>query len=70
MTVVKEGINDNFSVLENVTTAEGARTIAVNRLTHHIYLPSASFEPPADGKKAIIIPGTFELLDLWPDKGN
>jgi DNA-binding beta-propeller fold protein YncE len=44
MTVVKEGTDGNFSVQENFPTQEGARTIAVNRLTHHLYLPAANFE--------------------------
>ena len=64
MTIVKEGIKDNFSVVENFPTQEGARTIAVNKITHHIYLPAADFEPATDGQKAKIKPGTFVVLDI------
>jgi YVTN family beta-propeller protein len=64
MTIVKEGINDNFTVLENFTTQEGARTIAVNKITHHVYLPAADFEPAAEGQKAKIKPGSFVVLDI------
>ena len=64
MTVVKEGEDGKFSVIENVTTQESARTITVNKLTHHIYLSSASFEPAKAGSKAKIIPGTFVILDI------
>ncbi|MEI6751530.1 MAG: hypothetical protein WCK78_00035 [Paludibacter sp.] len=65
MTVVKEGENDTYSVLENVPTQKGARTIAINRKTHHIYLPAAEFEAPAAGQKSgKLIPGTFVILDI------
>ncbi|MEI8272914.1 MAG: hypothetical protein WCG08_09855 [Paludibacter sp.] len=65
MTVVKEGENDSYSVLENVATQKGARTIAINRKTHHIYLPAAEFEAPAAGQKSgKLIPGTFVILDI------
>jgi hypothetical protein len=45
MTVVQEVDKDNFRVIENFTTAPGARTLAVDIRTHHIYLPTAEFEP-------------------------
>jgi YVTN family beta-propeller protein len=64
MTVVKEENNGNFSVTENVPTQEGARTISVNRITHHIYLSAANFESPVDGQKPKIVPGTFVILDI------
>ena len=64
MTVVKEGINDSFTVVENFPTQEGARTIAVNKLTHHVYLPAADFEAAQAGQKGKIKPGTFVVLDI------
>lgn len=64
LTIVKEGINDNFMVVENFPTQQGARTIAVNKLTHQVYLPAADFEQAADGQKAKIKPGSFVILDI------
>lgn len=64
MTVVKESPDGRFSVSENFPTQQGARTIAVNKLTHHVYLPAADFEPPVDGKKTKILAGTFVVLDI------
>ena len=64
ITVIKEGINDSFSVVENFPTQEGARTITVNKLTHHIYLPAADFEAAQTGQKGKIKPGTFVVLDI------
>ena len=43
MTVVQELSKDSFKVLENVTTMPGARTLAIDIKTHHIYLPSAEY---------------------------
>lgn len=65
MTVVKEDENDQFSVVANVPTQKGARTIAVNKKSHHIYLPAADFETPAAGQKSgKLIPGSFVILDI------
>jgi YVTN family beta-propeller protein len=64
MTVVIEGNDDKFTVLENFPTQEGARTIAVNKITHHVYLSAADFEPVQDGKKGKIKPGSFVVLDI------
>jgi len=67
MTVVKEEANDQYSVLENVHTQKGARTVSVNKRTHHVYLPAAEFEATAAGQKGKIIPGSFVILDIVPE---
>jgi len=64
MTVVKETPDGKYSVLENVPTQKGARTIAVNKLTHHIYLPTANFEAAAAGQRGKAIPGSFTILEI------
>ncbi len=64
MTVIKEGADGNYIVSENVPTQQGARTITLNKMTHHIYLSAADFEPAQDGQKPKIKPGTFVILDL------
>ena len=66
MTIVKEMAADTFSVLENVPTQKTAKTIAVNKLTHHVYLSAAEFDTPPAGEKAKIIPGSFVVLDVVP----
>ena len=70
LTVVKEEGNDSFKVLENFQTQKGARTVAVNKNTHHIYLPTSDFEPIKEGQKGRpkIIPNTFLVLDIEPIK--
>ncbi|NWJ51406.1 MAG: YncE family protein [Bacteroidetes bacterium] len=66
MTVVKGDGDDKFSVAENFTTQKGAKTIAVNRKTHHLYLSSANFEAAKPGEKGKIIPDSFVILDIAP----
>ena len=52
LTVVKEDSADKFSVMENVTTQRGARTMTVDTKTHKLYLATAQFgETPAATKE-------------------
>jgi YVTN family beta-propeller protein len=67
LTVVKEENKDSFKVLENLPTQKGAKTITVNKKTHHIYLPTANFEAKDPGEKPKVIPGTFVILDIEPE---
>jgi hypothetical protein len=70
MTVVEEKDPSTFLVEENVPTQRGARTIAVDSKTHHIYLPTAEFLPPAEATKEnphprpTIKPGSFVILEF------
>ena len=67
MTVVGEGKDGRYEVVENVQTQRGARTIAVDPKTHRVYLPTAELGPPAEGqKRPSIKPGTFMLLVYAP----
>ena len=43
LTVVQESFPGKFEVVETVTTQRGARTMAIDSKTHHIYLPTAKF---------------------------
>jgi len=65
LTVVHETDPDHFAVAQVVTTAPGARTIALDNATHKIYLPTASFGPASGAKEesdAPVLPGTFVVL--------
>lgn len=64
LTVIKEISANQFSVLENVKTAKGARTIALDYTTHHIFMPTSDFKSgEIEGKKALRTPGTFRVLE-------
>lgn len=68
LTVVHEDAADKYRVAETVTTQRGARTMAVDRRTHKVYLPTAQFgEAPAPTKerprpRPPIIPNSFVIL--------
>lgn len=65
MTVVGE-VDGKYKVLENVPTQKGARTIAVDSKTHHIYLPTAEFGEAESGKRPSAKPGSFTVLEIAP----
>lgn len=65
LTVYHETTSEQFDLVANVPTKRGARTIAVDPLTHFIYLPTADFEaadPNQPKQRPKIIPGTFQVL--------
>jgi DNA-binding beta-propeller fold protein YncE len=70
LTVVHEDAPDKFSVLGNIATKRGARTIALDEGTHRLYLPTAQFGPPPSPTterphpRPSIVAGTFEVLVL------
>ena len=69
LTIVREGKDGKYEVVENVPTARGARTIAVDSKTHRVYLPTAEFGPPVEGqKRPSVKPGTFMILVYAPEK--
>lgn len=70
LTVVRESGKNSYSVSETVSTARGARTMALDTGTHKIYLSTASFGPAAAATAAnprprpSILPGSFKLVVL------
>ncbi len=59
LTVVKESSAGTFQT-ETIPTQRGARTLALDRTTHKIYLPAADFEGPGQAMKK----GSFVVLVL------
>jgi DNA-binding beta-propeller fold protein YncE len=68
LTVVKEDSPDKFSVVQNLKTERGARTMELDSKTHKIYLVTAKFGPPPAATaeqphpRPSILPDTFEVL--------
>jgi len=68
MTVIHEDSPDKYSVVENVKTDKGARTMALDPKTHNVYLALAEVQilPTPEGEKRPrrkVMPGTFHLLE-------
>jgi YVTN family beta-propeller protein len=67
LTIIKELSPDQFKVVENLGTRKGARTMAVDQLTHTLYLPFGEFGPKKPGAfRPSILPGTFQILVVKP----
>lgn len=68
LTVVHEDSADKFTVVDNVPTQRGARTMALDPKTHNVFLVTAQYGPaPAPTPKRpnprpTIVPGTFMIL--------
>jgi len=73
LTVIHEDSPDVFRVVQNLSTKEGARTMALDPKTHAIFLPTALFGPPSPATPANprprrpILAGSFEILVAAPD---
>jgi len=68
LTVAHENSPSNFTVIEDVPTRKGARTMTLDRETHQVFLVTADFGPPpaatADNPhpRPAILPGSFVVL--------
>jgi YVTN family beta-propeller protein len=68
LTVVHEDDADHYTVVQNVQTLEGAKTMALDAKAHRVYLVSSKFGPAEAATvdnphpRPAVIPGTFEVL--------
>jgi YVTN family beta-propeller protein len=71
-TIANEETPHKLTVVQTLKTERGARTIALDPLTHRIYLPTAQFQPapsPSPGAspgRPTIVPNTLKLLVYGP----
>lgn len=70
LTVVSEESPGRFTVLENVATQRGARTMALDEKTHRVFLATADFGPPPPATaeqphpRPSVVPDSFTILVL------
>jgi DNA-binding beta-propeller fold protein YncE len=70
LTVIREESPDKFTVIENVPTQEGARTMALDPKTHNVFTVTAKFEPASNNagqgqrSRRSMTPNTFVLLEV------
>jgi DNA-binding beta-propeller fold protein YncE len=67
LTVVREDPPDRFTVIDNVRTMQGAHTMALDAITHRVFLATAQHGKPPDAKEDDerpnqILPDSFVLL--------
>lgn len=69
ITVVKETSADKIEIVETIKTERGARTIALDSKTHHVFVITAQYGPaPAPTAenpepRPKVVPGTFMVLE-------
>ena len=70
MTVVHEDSPDKYTVLDNVETAKGARTMELDPKSHRLFVVSSVMNPApaatADNPRPrpTVVPGSFRLIVL------
>jgi hypothetical protein len=64
MTVIQQENADQYMVLENFTTQPGARTITIDKTSHHVYLSVGEYMP-GTGRRPVK-PNTFRVIDIEP----
>ena len=65
LTVIHQDSPDKYTVVGNVTTMRGARTMELDPVSHRLFTVSAEFGPlPAGQRRPPVLPGTFSLLEL------
>jgi len=64
LTVIHEDTPDKYTVTQNLATAKGARTMAMDYESNTAYLVTAQRDPkpPAPGQRPAMVPGSFELI--------
>lgn len=70
LTVVKQDDPDHYTVLQNVKTEREARTMALDPVSHKLFLPSEQIlpgsKPPDPGNLPEFTPGTFHIMIVAP----
>lgn len=69
ITVIHEDTPDTYTVVGNVATKEGARTMELDPVSHRLFTVSADFGPPPQAqpgqrRRRPVVPGSFVLLEL------
>jgi len=64
LTVIHQDSPDQYHVVENVQTPQGARNMGLDSTNHRLFIVSAKFgPPPASGRgRGTVLPGSFTLM--------
>ncbi|PYQ87243.1 MAG: YVTN family beta-propeller domain-containing protein, partial [Acidobacteria bacterium] len=72
VTIAREDSPTLLKVVQTLKTTRGARTMALDPVTHTIYLAATNYEPQAPGSKERpkAVPGSFKVLVYQMVKGS
>jgi DNA-binding beta-propeller fold protein YncE len=62
VTIVHEDEADKYTLVDTLKTKTGSKTMALDRKTHRLYLPTAEFKANAGGGRPTMVPKTFAVL--------
>jgi len=68
LTVIHQDAPDQYSVIENIQTPQGARNMGLDATNHRVFVVSAKFgTPPAGARRGPVLPGSFTLMTIERD---
>ena len=68
LTVIHQDAPDQYHVVENVPTPQGARNLGLDPTNHRVFIVSAKFGPiPAGARRGPVLPGSFVLMTIERD---
>jgi DNA-binding beta-propeller fold protein YncE len=69
LTVIHQDAPDQYHVIENVQTPQGARNMGLDPTNHRVFIVSAKFGPaPVGGRgRGPVLPGSFTLMTIEQD---
>jgi DNA-binding beta-propeller fold protein YncE len=72
LTVIHQDAPDQYHVIENLPTPQGARNMGLDPTNHRLFVVSAKFGPtPANGRgRGPVLPGSFTLMVIERDPAN
>jgi hypothetical protein len=71
LSVLHEATPERYETVQTLTTGPGARTIAADEKTGHLFLPTARMGPAkAGGAATLMLPETFAVLVVGVGDGR
>jgi DNA-binding beta-propeller fold protein YncE len=68
LTVIHQDAPDQYHVVENLQTPQGARNMGLDSSNHRVFIVSAKFGPtPAGARRGPVLPGSFTLMVIERD---
>ena len=62
LTVIHQDTPDQYRVVENVETPQGARNMGIDPTNHRVFIVSAKFGEAAGRGRPPVLPGSFTLM--------
>ncbi|MFD2148627.1 hypothetical protein [Mucilaginibacter antarcticus] len=64
ISAIREVSANKYEFVETIASEPSARTIGIDYITHHLFLPAAETEPATNGERPKQIPGSFHVIEV------